>query len=82
MVLSYRFQIDLGADKDNLALHFNPRFKDETAIICNSKHDSVWGDEERHDNPFHPGATVKVWRKKAMFRSLTFNVHVLSLGAG
>ncbi|XP_042563385.1 galectin-2-like [Clupea harengus] len=54
-----RFQIDLGADKDNLSLHFNPRFKDDVAIVCNSKHESVWGDEERHtNNPFQPGTTV------------------------
>nr|XP_046186496.1 galectin-2-like [Oncorhynchus gorbuscha] len=25
-----RFQIDLGCDEDNLALHFNPRFNDDT----------------------------------------------------
>ncbi|XP_038836324.1 galectin-2-like [Salvelinus namaycush] len=25
-----RFQIDLGCDEDHLALHFNPRFNDDT----------------------------------------------------
>ncbi|XP_063052285.1 galectin-1-like [Engraulis encrasicolus] len=56
-----RFQIDLGADEDNLALHFNPRFKeDDAAIVCNSKHESTWGEEERHDNPFQRGATFKI----------------------
>ncbi|KAG5274145.1 hypothetical protein AALO_G00159680 [Alosa alosa] len=61
-----RFQIDLGTDKDNLAMHFNPRFRDEVVIVCNSKHESTWGDEERHArNPLHPGTMVKVRVKLA-----------------
>ncbi|KAL2093607.1 hypothetical protein ACEWY4_010919 [Coilia grayii] len=56
-----RFEIDFGVDSDNLALHFNPRFKeDETVIVCNSKHECVWGAEQRHGNPFQPGTNVKV----------------------
>ncbi|XP_063053930.1 galectin-2-like [Engraulis encrasicolus] len=54
-----RIRIDLGADEDNLALHFNPRW-DDAAIVCNSKHESTWGEEERHDNPLQRGATLKI----------------------
>ncbi|XP_063052281.1 galectin-2-like isoform X2 [Engraulis encrasicolus] len=62
-----RFQIDLGADNDNLALHFNPRFQeDDSAIVCNSKHESVWGEEERHEkNPFEPDTAAKIIVKLA-----------------
>uniref|UniRef100_A0A4W5Q6K2 Galectin n=1 Tax=Hucho hucho TaxID=62062 RepID=A0A4W5Q6K2_9TELE len=44
------FQIDLGCDENHLALHFNPRFNDDTdgaVIVCNSKIDGSWGQEER-----------------------------------
>ncbi|XP_045576402.1 galectin-2-like [Salmo salar] len=45
-----RFQIDLGCDEDDLALHFNPRFNDDTdgtVLVCNSKIAGCWGDEKR-----------------------------------
>uniref|UniRef100_A0A3B3C409 Galectin n=1 Tax=Oryzias melastigma TaxID=30732 RepID=A0A3B3C409_ORYME len=54
-----RFQIDLGCDPEDLALHFNPRFHDDAdgaVLVCNSKTGGCWGDEKREiDNPlcFH-----------------------------
>uniref|UniRef100_A0A3B4UR11 Galectin n=1 Tax=Seriola dumerili TaxID=41447 RepID=A0A3B4UR11_SERDU len=58
------FQIDLGCDADDLALHFNPRFHDDTdgaVLVCNSKTDGCWGDEKREiHNPLQRGADVKV----------------------
>jgi hypothetical protein len=47
-----RFQIDLGCDEDNLALHFNPRFNDDTdgtVLVCNSKIAGCWGGWEERD---------------------------------
>ncbi|MBN3302431.1 galectin-2 [Amia ocellicauda] len=59
-----RFQIDLGRDPDHLALHFNPRFHDDTdgeVIVCNSKCDGSWGSEQRDRAfPFEKGAEVKL----------------------
>ncbi|XP_035254923.1 galectin-1-like isoform X1 [Anguilla anguilla] len=59
-----RFQIDMGTDPEDLSLHFNPRFHDETdgrVIVCNSKCEGSWGSEQREThNPFHRGAKVKV----------------------
>uniref|UniRef100_A0A3B4B0C4 Galectin n=1 Tax=Periophthalmus magnuspinnatus TaxID=409849 RepID=A0A3B4B0C4_9GOBI len=48
-----RFQIDLGYDEEDLALHFNPRFNDEldgTVFVCNSKAAGCWGEEKREIN--------------------------------
>lgn len=59
-----RFQIDLGCDTDDLALHFNPRFHDDadgTVLVCNSKTGGCWGDEKREiHNPLQRGADVKI----------------------
>ncbi|KAJ8251614.1 hypothetical protein GJAV_G00223240 [Gymnothorax javanicus] len=59
-----RFQIDLGSDPEDLSLHFNPRFHDDTdgrVIVCNSKCEGCWGVEQRDmSNPFHRGEKVKV----------------------
>ncbi|XP_061703044.1 galectin-2-like [Syngnathoides biaculeatus] len=59
-----RFQIDLGYDSEDLALHFNPRFHDDTdgaVIVCNSKIAGCWGDEKREThNPLHRGTHVKI----------------------
>ncbi|KAM6905655.1 galectin-1-like [Xenentodon cancila] len=59
-----RFQIDLGCDSDDLALHFNPRFHDDTdgaVLVCNSKIAGCWGDEQREiDNPLQRGSDVKI----------------------
>ncbi|AWP18576.1 lgals2 hl14 [Scophthalmus maximus] len=64
-----RFQIDLGCDEDNLALHFNPRFHDESdgaVLVCNSRTDGCWGLEKREiDNPLERGADVKIVLKLA-----------------
>ncbi|XP_044285406.1 16 kDa beta-galactoside-binding lectin-like [Varanus komodoensis] len=53
------FEVNLGKDCDNLILHFNPRFNckgDMNTIVCNSKRDGVWGEEERETKfPFEQG---------------------------
>lgn len=85
-----RFQIDLGHDADDLALHFNPRFHDDTdgaVVVCNSKTGGCWGDEKRGiENPLQRGTDVKVmscfltycfiWRGVRMFASF-LTEHVL-----
>uniref|UniRef100_A0A8C7G0C3 Galectin n=1 Tax=Oncorhynchus kisutch TaxID=8019 RepID=A0A8C7G0C3_ONCKI len=52
-----RFQIDL-------ALHFNPRFNDDTdgtVLVCNSKIAGCWGDEKREiHNPLQRGSIFKL----------------------
>ncbi|XP_035036525.2 galectin-1-like [Hippoglossus stenolepis] len=59
-----RFQIDLGSDEENLALHFNPRFHDDSdgaVLVCNSKSEGCWGDEQRNiHNPLQRGAELKI----------------------
>ncbi|XP_044036702.1 galectin-2-like [Siniperca chuatsi] len=64
-----RFQIDLGWDADDLALHFNPRFHDDTdgaVLVCNSKTAGCWGDEKRElHNPLQRGTDVKIVLKLA-----------------
>ncbi|XP_027141634.1 galectin-2 [Larimichthys crocea] len=59
-----RFQIDLGCDPDNVAMHFNPRFHDDTdgtVLVCNSKIAGCWGDEKREShNPLQRGTDVKL----------------------
>ncbi|XP_033501319.1 galectin-2-like [Epinephelus lanceolatus] len=64
-----RFQIDLGCDADDLALHFNPRFHDDTdgaVVVCNSKAAGCWGDEKREiHNPLKRGEDVKIVLKLA-----------------
>nr|XP_019960956.1 PREDICTED: galectin-2-like [Paralichthys olivaceus] len=64
-----RFQIDLGSDEENLALHFNPRFHDDSdgsVLVCNSKSDGCWGDEQRDlHNPWQRGAEIKIVLKLA-----------------
>uniref|UniRef100_A0A3Q2XK85 Galectin n=1 Tax=Hippocampus comes TaxID=109280 RepID=A0A3Q2XK85_HIPCM len=56
--------IDLGYDSQDLALHFNPRFHDDTdgaVIVCNSKIAGCWGEEKREmHNPLHRGTHVKL----------------------
>uniref|UniRef100_A0A8C9JWE1 Galectin n=1 Tax=Panthera tigris altaica TaxID=74533 RepID=A0A8C9JWE1_PANTA len=51
------FVLNLGKDKDNLCLHFNPRFEahgDVNTIVCNSKDAGAWGAEQRESAfPFH-----------------------------
>ncbi|KAF7647136.1 hypothetical protein LDENG_00176950 [Lucifuga dentata] len=64
-----RFQIDLGSDADDLALHFNPRFHDDidgAVLVCNSKTAGCWGDEQREvHNPLTRGADIKIVLKLA-----------------
>ncbi|XP_060135107.1 16 kDa beta-galactoside-binding lectin-like [Zootoca vivipara] len=62
------FVVNLGQDRDNLVLHFNPRFDYQTddntilnTIVCNSLQNGVWGKEQRiTDFPFEQGAKVQL----------------------
>ncbi|XP_008328496.1 galectin-2-like [Cynoglossus semilaevis] len=62
-----RFNIDLGYDADDLALHFNPRFHDDTdgaVLVCNSRTAGCWGKEKRDIyNPLEQGTHVKIQLK-------------------
>ncbi|XP_068192501.1 galectin-1-like isoform X2 [Antennarius striatus] len=64
-----RFQIEMGSDANDLGLHFNPRFHDDTdgsVVVCNSKADGCWGEEQREmDNPLQRGTDVKIVVKLA-----------------
>ncbi|KAM9780477.1 galectin-2-like [Neosynchiropus ocellatus] len=64
-----RFQIDLGRNVDDLALHFNPRFHDDVdgaVLVCNSKSGGCWGEEVRDlHNPLQRGTSVKMVLKLA-----------------
>ncbi|KAB5584539.1 hypothetical protein PHYPO_G00108730 [Pangasianodon hypophthalmus] len=57
------FSINIGHDKDSLALHFNPRFKynkDRNVIVCNSNRGG-WGKEQKeHNFPFQRDEAFKV----------------------
>ncbi|XP_032079481.1 16 kDa beta-galactoside-binding lectin-like [Thamnophis elegans] len=58
------FEINLGKDCDNLVLHYNARFDckgDVNTVVCNSRRDSTWEDEERPpDFPFHHDSEVEI----------------------
>uniref|UniRef100_A0AAY5L2V2 Galectin n=1 Tax=Esox lucius TaxID=8010 RepID=A0AAY5L2V2_ESOLU len=58
------FQIDLGSDTNNLALHFNPRFPNDTGeatLVCNSKDGGCWGAEQREKHlNLQRGSLVKL----------------------
>ncbi|KAM8824725.1 galectin-2-like isoform 2-T3 [Synchiropus picturatus] len=64
-----RFQIDLGHNVHDLALHFNPRFHDDVdgaVLVCNSKSSGCWGEEVRDlHNPLQRGTSVKIVLKVA-----------------
>ncbi|XP_072539611.1 beta-galactoside-binding lectin-like [Salminus brasiliensis] len=57
------FSINIGHDPNNIALHFNPRFKynkDRKVIVCNSNRGG-WGSEQKESNfPFQRDADFKV----------------------
>ncbi|XP_057598597.1 galectin-2 [Hippopotamus amphibius kiboko] len=54
------FVINLGQGTDKLNLHFNPRFR-ESIIVCNSKDNNSWGQEQRDGHLcFSPGTEVKL----------------------
>uniref|UniRef100_A0A674N258 Galectin n=1 Tax=Takifugu rubripes TaxID=31033 RepID=A0A674N258_TAKRU len=71
-VLSYKLPVPCltasclpnGNDANDLALHFNPRFHDNTdgsVLVFNSKTAGCWGEERREiPNPLHRGKEVKV----------------------
>ncbi|XP_043919210.1 galectin-2-like isoform X2 [Protopterus annectens] len=58
-----RFNVNLGNNSNDLALHFNPRFDDSRdgyVIVCNSKSGGSWQSEQREKQlPFSQGSTVK-----------------------
>ncbi|XP_018431524.1 PREDICTED: galectin-1-like, partial [Nanorana parkeri] len=58
------FAINLGKDPKTYLLHFNARFDlhgDTHKIVCNSKEDNVWGEEQREDVfPFQEGSETTV----------------------
>ncbi|KAM6429674.1 16 kDa beta-galactoside-binding lectin [Rhynochetos jubatus] len=58
------FAVNVGKDSSNLMLHFNPRFDchgDVNTIVCNSKEDGMWGEEDRKaDFPFQPGDKIEI----------------------
>lgn len=59
-----RFAVNVGKDSSTLMLHFNPRFDchgDVNTIVCNSKEDGTWGEEDRKaDFPFQHGDKIEV----------------------
>lgn len=59
-----RFAVNVGKDSNTLMLHFNPRFDchgDVNTIVCNSKEDGMWGEEDRKaDFPFQHGDKIEV----------------------
>ncbi|NWS93305.1 LEG6 protein, partial [Toxostoma redivivum] len=58
------FAVNVGKDSYTLMLHFNPRFDchgDVNTIVCNSKEDGTWGEEDRKaDFPFQQGDKIEV----------------------
>ncbi|XP_078286581.1 galectin-2-like [Rhinoraja longicauda] len=60
--VSERFQIDIGRDTDNIALHFNPRFEGyQHAVAINSRQRGNWqGEVKTSEFPFKRGDDFKV----------------------
>ncbi|NXX78784.1 LEG6 protein, partial [Urocolius indicus] len=58
------FCVNVGKDSGTLLLHFNPRFDcygDVNTIVCNSKEDGVWGEEDRKaEFPFQHGDKIEI----------------------
>ncbi|XP_017692243.1 PREDICTED: 16 kDa beta-galactoside-binding lectin [Lepidothrix coronata] len=58
------FAVNVGKDSNTLMLHFNPRFDchgDINTIVCNSKEDGTWGEEDRKaDFPFQHGDKIEM----------------------
>ncbi|XP_010190727.1 PREDICTED: 16 kDa beta-galactoside-binding lectin [Mesitornis unicolor] len=58
------FAVNVGKDSSTLMLHFNPRFDchgDVNTIVCNSKQDGTWGEEDRKaDFPFQLGDKIEI----------------------
>jgi len=56
--------VNVGKDSSTLMLHFIPRFDchgDVNTVVCNSKEDGTWGEEDRKaDFPFQQGDKVEV----------------------
>lgn len=63
----------MGKDSGTLMLHFNPRFDchgDVNTVVCNSKEDGTWGEEDRKaDFPFQHGDKVEV-RPQGLWKAL------------
>uniref|UniRef100_A0A8C5QRV1 Galectin n=1 Tax=Leptobrachium leishanense TaxID=445787 RepID=A0A8C5QRV1_9ANUR len=58
------FIVNLGKDSSTYVIHFNARFDlhgDINTIVCNSKADDAWGEEQRETSfPFVQGAEALV----------------------
>uniref|UniRef100_H0YTY7 Galectin n=1 Tax=Taeniopygia guttata TaxID=59729 RepID=H0YTY7_TAEGU len=58
------FAVNVGKDSNTLMLHFNPRFDchgDVNTVVCNSKEDGVWGEEDRKaEFPFQHGDKIEI----------------------
>ncbi|KAF5890879.1 beta-galactoside-binding lectin-like, partial [Clarias magur] len=56
------FSVNIGHDRDSVALHLNPRFKynkDRNVIVCNSNRHG-WGKEQKEKHfPFQHDQTFK-----------------------
>ncbi|KAL2086879.1 hypothetical protein ACEWY4_017938 [Coilia grayii] len=67
------FAINIGHSEDTVALHFNPRFCEQT-IVCNSKKSGVWQSEQRERSfPFHVNEEFKV---TIQFSGQNFNIRL------
>ncbi|XP_054988871.1 galectin-9 isoform X1 [Sorex araneus] len=70
-----RFHVNLqkGSSGDDVAFHFNPRFRDGL-VVCNTKQNGCWGPEERKMNiPFSRGSAFELC---ILVQSSGFNVNV------
>ncbi|XP_020818838.1 galectin-9-like isoform X2 [Phascolarctos cinereus] len=58
-----RFSVNFqrGFDGNNIAFHFNPRFENGGYVVCNTKQNGSWGQEERKKEvPFQRGAPFEI----------------------
>uniref|UniRef100_A0A4X2KPY8 Galectin n=1 Tax=Vombatus ursinus TaxID=29139 RepID=A0A4X2KPY8_VOMUR len=58
-----RFSVNFqhGFDGNNIAFHFNPRFESGGVVVCNTKQNGSWGQEERRMKmPFQKGAPFEI----------------------
>ncbi|XP_055983208.1 galectin-9 [Sorex fumeus] len=70
-----RFHVNLqkGSSGNDVAFHFNPRFKDEL-VVCNTKQNGCWGPEERKMHmPFNKGNAFELC---ILVQSASFTVNV------
>ncbi|XP_009639807.1 16 kDa beta-galactoside-binding lectin [Egretta garzetta] len=74
------FAVNVGKDSSTLMLHFNPRFDchgDVNTVVCNSKEDGTWGEEDRKaDFPFQHGDKIEVRPRGVSFNETEATVKV------